>query len=51
MNMAPTFLSARLELVTGEFLTALIKGAKIRFYSDQFNPTKMLELIKTESFP
>lgn len=34
-------------VLTGEFLTALIKGVKIRFYSDQFNPTKMLELIKT----
>lgn len=32
-------------VLTGEFLTALIKGAKIRFYSDSFNPTKMLELI------
>lgn len=33
-------------VLTGEFLTALLKGTKIRFYSDQFNPTKMLELIK-----
>lgn len=32
-------------VLTGEFLTALIKGTKIRFYSEQFNPAKMLELI------
>lgn len=32
-------------VLTGEFLTALIKGTKIRFYSEQFNPPKMLELI------
>ncbi len=32
-------------VLTGEFLTALIKGSKIRFYSDSFNPAKMLELI------
>ena len=33
-------------VLTGEFLTALVKESKIRFYSEQFNPTKMLELIK-----
>lgn len=33
-------------VLTGEFLTAIVKGAKIRFYSNQFNPAKMLELIK-----
>lgn len=33
-------------VLTGEFLTALTKGAKIRFYSQSFNPAKMLELIK-----
>lgn len=32
-------------VLTGEFLTAIVKGANIRFYSEQFNPTKMLELI------
>lgn len=32
-------------VLTGEFLTALIKGSNIRFYSEQFNPAKMLELI------
>ena len=32
-------------VLTGEFLTAIIKGADIRFYSEQFNPVKMLELI------
>lgn len=32
--------------LTGEFLTAIARGASIRFYSGQFNPTKMLDLIK-----
>ena len=36
-------------VLTGEFLTAIVKGASIRFYSEQFNPTKMLELIKEHS--
>lgn len=33
-------------VLTGEFLTALIKGTKVRFYSEQFNPYKILELIR-----
>ncbi|MBO5968524.1 MAG: acyl--CoA ligase [Clostridia bacterium] len=33
-------------VLTGEFLTSLINGANIRFYSEQFNPEKMLELIQ-----
>lgn len=33
-------------VLTGEFLTAIIRGANIRFYSEQFNPKKMLELIR-----
>lgn len=33
-------------VLTGEFLTALIKGTNIRFYSGQFDPAKMLEIIK-----
>lgn len=33
-------------VLTGEFLTAIFKGSNIRFYSEQFNPAKMLELIK-----
>ena len=32
-------------VLTGEFLTALVKGARIRFCSDPFNPTKLLNLI------
>lgn len=32
-------------VLTGEFLTALIKGAKIRFYSGSFNPALLLELL------
>ena len=33
-------------VLSGEFLTAIVQGANIRFYSGQFNPTKMLELIR-----
>ena len=33
-------------VLTGEFLTALVNGVNICFYSEQFNPAKMLELIK-----
>lgn len=33
-------------VLTGEFLTALVKGVKIRFYSKAFNPPKMPELIR-----
>ena len=33
-------------VLTGEFLTAIVRGANLRFYSKQFNPTKMLKLIK-----
>lgn len=33
-------------VLTGEFLTALVKGTAIRFYSEHFNPMKVLELIK-----
>ena len=33
-------------VLTGEFLTALAKGTKIRFFSDSFNPPRMLELIR-----
>lgn len=32
-------------VLTGEFLTALIHGARIRFYSGNFNPTKVLKLL------
>lgn len=33
-------------VLTGEFLTSLIKGTKIYFYSGEFHPSKMLEMIK-----
>ena len=50
MNNFDTILIARplyhCAVLTGEFLTALSKGTKIRFYSEEFNPPKMLELIK-----
>lgn len=50
MNKNDTILIARplyhCAVLTGEFLTAIIRGANIRFYSEQFNPTKILELIK-----
>ena len=32
-------------VLTGEFLTALVKGSRIQFYSEKFNPSKMPELI------
>lgn len=35
-------------VLTGEFLTALIKGSKIIFYSKEFNPLKTIELLKTK---
>lgn len=50
MDKGDTILIARplyhCAVLTGEFLTAIVRGANIRFYSEQFNPTKMLELIK-----
>lgn len=33
-------------VLTGEFLTALVKGVKIRFYSGTFNPALVLKLVK-----
>ena len=33
-------------VLTGEFLTALVKGVKIRFYSGTFNPTLVLKLLR-----
>lgn len=50
MDKSDTLLIARplyhCAVLTGEFLTAIVRGAKIRFYSEQFNPAKILELIK-----
>ena len=34
-------------VLTGEFLTALVKGVKIRFYSGTFNPAVVLSMLKT----
>lgn len=36
-------------VLTGEFLTSLIKGTRIRFYSDKFNPVQLLSLISDDS--
>lgn len=33
-------------VLTGEFLTALVKGTKIRFYSGTFNPAVVLKILK-----
>lgn len=33
-------------VLTGEFLTALVKGTRIRFYSGPFNPAIVLKMIK-----
>lgn len=50
INKHDTILIARplyhCAVLTGEFLTALVKGVNIHFYSGQFNPAKMIELIK-----
>lgn len=50
INESDTILIARplyhCAVLTGEFLTALVKGSNIRFYSEQFNPTELLDLIK-----
>ena len=50
MDTKDTILIARplyhCAVLTGEFLTAIVRGSNIRFYSKQFNPTKMLEMIK-----
>lgn len=35
-------------VLTGEFLTALLKGTRICFYSEQFNPKTMLDLISKD---
>lgn len=32
-------------VLTGEFLVSLVKGVAIQFYSEKFNPIRMLELI------
>lgn len=33
-------------VLTGEFLTSLVKGAKIRFFSESFNPPVILRMLK-----
>ena len=35
-------------VLTGEFLVSLVKGTKIRFYSEQFNACRILKLIERE---
>lgn len=32
-------------VLTGEFLTSLVKGVKVRFYSDTFNPVIVLKIL------
>ncbi|MBR5786200.1 MAG: acyl--CoA ligase [Clostridia bacterium] len=50
MDCSDTILIARplyhCAVLTGEFLTALVKGVKIRFYSGKFNPALMLRMVK-----
>ncbi len=50
MEASDTILIARplyhCAVLTGEFLTALVKGAKVRFYSGTFNPIFVLNLLK-----
>lgn len=33
-------------VLTGEFLTALVKGTSVRFYSGMFNPTHVLKMLQ-----
>lgn len=33
-------------VLTGEFLTGLVKGVKIRFYSGEFNPAAVLKMLR-----
>lgn len=50
MNSSDTILISRplyhCAALTGEFLIALVKGVKIRFYSGTFNPALVLKMIK-----
>lgn len=50
MDSSDTILIARplyhCAVLTGEFLTALVKGVKIRFYSGTFNPALVLKMLK-----
>lgn len=50
MDSTDTILIARplyhCAVLTGEFLTALVKGTKICFYSATFNPNEMLRMLK-----
>ena len=50
MDASDTILIARplyhCAVLTGEFLMSIVRGANIRFYSEQFNPARILELIK-----
>ena len=49
LNTADRILIARplyhCAVLTGEFLTSLIKGVEIRFYSEAFNPLELLNII------
>lgn len=53
MNKSDTILISRplyhCAVLTGEFLTGLVKGVKIRFYSGTFNPIVVLKMLKTYS--
>ncbi len=50
MDTTDTILIARplyhCAVLTGEFLTALVKGVKIRFYSGTFNPAFVLKMLR-----
>lgn len=36
-------------VLTGEFLTSLMRGLRIRFYSGQFNPQALIQIIKKDN--
>lgn len=50
LNPSDTILIARplyhCAVLTGELLTALVRGSNVRFYSEQFHPSSILQLIK-----
>lgn len=50
MNSSDTILISRplyhCAVLTGEFLTALVKGANIRFFSGKFNPSLVMTIIR-----
>lgn len=53
INKNDTILIARplyhCAVLTGEFLVAIVNGSNILFYSEEFNPAKIIEIIRNQS--